>query len=186
MIEQAGPAVSLEPSPQALQFYREIVERCMVYNINEDINNDRPEHAAIIFEAFFRHAKSTVRIFAKNLDAKVFGKPEILDLASKAIARGATIQILLQEDKPQKSAFSEFIFSQDRKKAFISQVPVNLRAGGLNFSTMDSRAYRYEQNPMVTSAVANMSEPTFTERLIAAFDLLVPISTPILAQEPAF
>src|SRR5437867_1193704 len=86
------------------QAYREAVEALIALESDRVITNELPAHAAILFEAFFKHADTDVRIFCRNLNQQVFGRRRLVAEAASALDRGVRIQVLTQEE-PQDGPF---------------------------------------------------------------------------------
>jgi hypothetical protein len=70
-----------------LELYRENVERLAELNSSEVFSNGKAEHAAIIYETFFKFSKENIVIFCRDLSAEVFDSELLLNLAENALRR---------------------------------------------------------------------------------------------------
>ncbi|HEV7868053.1 MAG TPA: hypothetical protein VGO90_10250 [Chthoniobacteraceae bacterium] len=158
--------------------YREGVETLMRLGARKTISNGIPAHAAILFETFFRHAKESVKIFCESLKADVFGTQALLDQAAWAMARGVTVQIIVQSE-PQPSGFLSLM------KSGLFRAVGGVKDSTFNFAVMDGRAVRIEKDRTKCEAVASMNDPEVGKVLSASFDrLLLTSAVPITATEP--
>ncbi len=160
-----------------LAIYREGVIRLLQLRVNKEISNSFPEHAAVLFEQFFRHAKNQVRIFCRNLSASVFDCDFVVQAAKGAVSRGITLEILLQ-DQPEKSAFTEFL--KTVPGVFVATVvSQTAKNASVNFAVMDNCAYRFEDDRDHIKATANMFNPSLASRFVSKFEELQLNSAPM-------
>lgn len=128
---------------ESLVRYREGAEKLLLAESTQPIPNGIPEHAAILFELFFRYAKRTVRIFCRNLDARVFDNKELVEAARAAIdGRSINVQVMVQE-KPDDSAFYRFLKQRGIEVIF---APPEFNQTKQNFTIMDDKAIRIESD----------------------------------------
>ena len=153
-----------------LQRYREGVEGLMNLGSSAPISNGMVEHAAILFEVFFRHEKSQVRIFCKNLNAAVFNSRPLIQAAREAVQSGKKIRIMVQ-DEPEPSDFFDFLKSSaSNANVELLQAPEGFRSKPFNFATMDETAVRVEPDRANTKATASMNLPDVAKSWAEYFD----------------
>lgn len=155
---------------QELQEYRSTVERLAETRSDAVFTNGRPEHAAIIFEAFLKHAKKRVVMFCKNLSNKVFGLPGMVERFEAAHLKGIKIAVITQEDPECKELAAKLRVweSEDPKKCTFKP---NSPFSGVdaNFAVMDGVAYRFEPNKGDIAAHACMFNPRMASMLEDTF-----------------
>jgi hypothetical protein len=146
--------------------------------MSAEIQNSFPEHAAVLYEQFFKHARSQIRIFCRNLSARVFAFDFVVEAAGKALKDGVRFEILLQDDRPEDSPFVKLI--KGHPSVFIATVnSATAKESKINFSVMDNQAFRFEDDRERVTAVANMAEPTTAGVLIRKFEELQLKCSPI-------
>lgn len=134
------------------------------------ITNSEPAHAAVLFEVFFKHATEKVRILCKNLSQEVFGQPALLTAARAASAKGISLDVLIQDESPDNSEFTQWVNSEKNPNVSIRRVPSWLRNASTNFAVMDTTAYRYEPDRTKIVATASMYNPDVAKFLAEKFD----------------
>jgi hypothetical protein len=154
----------------SLENYRLGVLTLMSLKSGDIITNSEPAHAAILFEVFFKSATDKVRIFCKNLSQEVFGNPSLLAAARSAVERGVSLNVLLQDDAPNKTEFSEWISTIKSAKVCLRIAPEHIRNASVNFAVMDTTAYRYEPDRSKCVASASMYNPDTSSFLAGKFD----------------
>ena len=175
---------SVEPDlSSTIEIYRGGVKDAFDKKSNRQIDNGLSEHAAILFEQMFEHAQSKIRIFCKNLAAKVFDKDAIVTSAQKAVERGVAFEIVIQDENPEKSKFYEFLKtqSQNDKVSLHRLTSERLKDHTANFTVMDEAAYRYENNRDEFVAEANANSPPIAKLLISKFEAFKPFCDPLIA-----
>ena len=160
--------------------YREGVEELMRTGSKQSISNGMADHAAILFEVFFKNAKSQVRIFCKNLNSTVFNSAELLQAAKNAVNSGKKIRIIVQE-KPEESSFLEYLRQERSSNPDIEllQAPELYRDKPFNFCTMDETAVRVETDRKDTKASASMNLPEVAKPWADYFDAMHVKATPL-------
>ena len=153
---------------EEIERYRRIIKAGFDYKLTKLIDNGMPEHAAVLYEQFFVNAEDIVRIFCKNLSKQVFEFPFVVDAARRAIKKGVTIDILLQDENPERSCFSLLLQDYGIKPLHITEE--ELRITPANFSVMDRRAFRYEKDREHFTAKACAYDPEIASRFADRFD----------------
>lgn len=158
--------------------YRDSVHRLIRARSSAVIGNGQHAHAAILFEAFFKHATKTVKIFCRNLDPQVFDSPEVIEAAVDMLKQGRALDIIIQEKPLRDSKFLKRIRSLKVEEIRL-EVHENasadseiVRSRAENFAVMDDSAYRFEPDRKEPKAVACMNDPALSNQLIDAFNFL--------------
>jgi hypothetical protein len=170
-----NPIQKNEESDKELEVYRAAIKNLIELNGTTLISNAKPEHAAVIFEQFFVHAKS-VKIFCSNLSRDVFGKDFVVKAASEAIDKRTNIEILIQEPAPQESAFTQLL---KNRRVSVRRVAPPFQDFGSNFTIMNDTSYRFEPKKTEKVATANMYDPSVAKSLVSSFDLIKNTSSEI-------
>jgi len=155
-----------------LDNYRQTVERLAELDSSEVFSNGRPEHAAIIFSTFLKHAKDRVVIFCQNLSREVFDDPCVLSNLESALDRKVKVEILTQESP----AATNFLA---KEKSWKEQgLPISLKTAAkgspvaevnANFAVADGKAYRFEPKRVKVEAFACMNNPEAAADLVNLF-----------------
>lgn len=145
-----------EPSPEELTKYRNAVQLFFELKTKKAISNSMPDHAAILLEQFFLHAKSSMRILCKHLSRAVYDKEFLIEAACGALKRGVDIEIIMQEKDPQATKFAH-AFCEHGGELFYSTDGSVVNAK-LNFAVMDRQAVRVEHCNDRCEAVASIQD----------------------------
>lgn len=160
-----------------LETYREGVETLLLLGSNRAISNGEPAHAAVIFEMFFKHAKERVAIFCKNLNRAVFDNDALTHQAAWALTRGVMIDVIVQDENPDKSAFSDLL---EKAKVKVRRAIGAAKSSPFNFAVMDKRAIRIESDRKKCEARAWMNAPETASTLSRSFEHLAhPAASPL-------
>ena len=181
------PAATQTPpnqSPPLAEYdrlYKEGLEGLLANKANSYFGNSSEIHAALIYETFFQHARSTVRIFCETLKASVFAQPFVVEAARKAIDRGVEIRVAVEKD-PEPSPFFDLI-KQASPLGRVTWRSFGRNLVDYNYSVMDTQAIRWEkdaESKRDVRAWGNMYNPETAAKLSAHFDsyLIKPDGTP--------
>ena len=164
--------------------YREEVERLARARTGEPIYNSSVDHAAVIVEKLFRHAKSEIRIISGSLKNDLFGQD--------ALAREAEAFLELEDTKIQ-IAIENGVASLDPASCFLSVLKkfkdrVELRemhahvpaAFKYHFTLADDDSYRFEPDKTESKAVGVFGDELGARKLREAFDVIWDASDPVL------
>ena len=174
MLAFQNPSPFFDPMNE-LDLYRANVERLAELESKEVFSNSRAEHAAVIFETFFKKAKQSVVLFCENLSEKVFNLPSVLSFAESALRRGTRLTVLVQKT-PQATTFLESV-----KRWQKDELPITIQVSkpgseastaSANFAVMDRKAYRFEPNRGEPAAFACMNDVASADRLLGLFSRL--------------
>jgi hypothetical protein len=157
-------------SATSLENYRRGVMTLMELKSGKLITNSEPSHAAILFEVFFNTANEQVRILCKNLSRNVFGNHLVYAAAQSAVKRGVKLAVLIQDEVPEKSDFSDWLQNSKDQKISFRRASGRIRNASVNYAVMDSTAFRFEEDRGKCSAVASMHKPELATFLAQKFD----------------
>jgi hypothetical protein len=132
------------------------------------VTNGSDEHAALIFDLFFRKARGRVNIFCRNLKAKVFDQLFVIDAAKNALEKGVIITVVTQEP-PESKKFIELTNTCPTLRIDVAKSDVAKNCK-YNFSVLDGMALRFEPNREEVRAFASMYSPSQALQLEAIFD----------------
>ncbi len=88
-----------------MSIYKEVVEKLFRTNSHYVIANNSEDHAAVLYEDFFKYGKKEVRIFCHKLNPKVFGRKNVCDSVEEFLNRGGMLYIAVQEEPKSASRF---------------------------------------------------------------------------------
>ena len=137
------------------------------------IPNGTLAHASLLVEAMFRHASSAVRILTGELNARVYGTPEVISRAQEFLANSEhTLEIIFEGD---------FDDAELKRHPLLASVnPSNVKLFRLNadlkskvrahFAIMDTDSYRFEADKLKPSAVAAFGDKSFARDLLNVFE----------------
>jgi hypothetical protein len=156
--------------------YKESVEQLMLSGSSMQVLNGKPEHAAVLFELFFKNAQRFIKIFCHRLDKRVFDRPEVIEAAADAAKRGVAIDIIVQS-KSESLRFLNRLKTLDIKESIRMELTENVDKPlvsqlEVNFAVMDDRAYRLEPDLRELKATACMNDTTTARQLAKSFNLL--------------
>lgn len=165
---------------QHIDEYKRMIKLFADGKIAIRIPNGRPEHASILMQAMFENATSTVRIFTRDLNEKIYGSAEMLKAVRSFIDRpNSCLKILFQnnqslslvEQHPLLKEITNITSSGQHGTIEIKNAVGSYANNAANhFAVMDNDAFRYETNHDGCKAVANFYEPKIAKNLIQAFD----------------
>lgn len=152
-----------------IEEYRKILRELMDSGSEEAISNGQPIHAAAIYDLFFERAKYSVDIFCKDLSRDVFGLKWVTEAFRKALERGVTIRLLIQEELPEQKNILDKIKLPGLQVRYGDD---NIKGFKFNFSVMDNRAYRYESDKQQCKAIAQLNDNKNSDTLNRTFSEL--------------
>lgn len=163
--------------------YRNDVERLAQERSGEPFYNSSIDHAAVIIEKIFRHAKSDVSIISKSLDGRVFGQGEVTQEVEGYLSDASRKVRILMEDEP--SVLSEGHPFVRALKNHPQSYEVRLLSNkarpyvDYHFTLADDDSYRFEPDKKEWVAVAAFGDRQGAERLRSVFDSLWAMSDPV-------
>jgi hypothetical protein len=167
--------------------YRRLIRDLARMRLNARVSNGFPEHAAILFEAMFRHAKDEVRIFTGSLSTNVYGQKPLVRAAERFLQRpGTSLKVLFEEpadcdalqEHPLLVALNDEAAGALELRQAVGSYAVK---GAKHFAVMDDCGFRFEHDHDATQAIANFNEPDVARKLLGAFDSAFEMGIPIHA-----
>lgn len=160
--------------------YRKRVAALAAARTGEPISNGSVDHAAIIIEQMFKSAERQVSILSGSLNARVYGRDEIVDQAKFFLAQSNhRLRILLESDDVmlfRDHPLFERMRTNDNIEVGI--VPAAMRDKyTYHFMVMDDDSYRYEPTKNAPTAVAAFGDRETTSNLSNIFTILWDTST---------
>lgn len=155
--------------------YRRRVENLARARNGEPIANGSYDHAAVIVEQMFKNAKQQVSILTGNLNARVYGREEVLEEAKLFLAHSShSARILLEEQ--DDGAFSDHPFFEElggNTNLEIRYVPADIKQlYDYHFLAMDCDSYRFEPKKDEPVAVAAFGDESGAKNLLKIFDAM--------------
>lgn len=184
-VDRAWPVRKPEPelSMSTEKTYGSIFERLWLANSREDVSSSRPEHAAEVIRVFLDRAERRVAIFCRNLDPKVYDRPEVVEALRGAMTRHHfSIEVVVQESAAADSEFYRML--KMRTNCDDSEPIVELNGEGpiaaikMNFAIADDRGLRFEPDNGSMNAVAFAYAPELVGDFDGLFAMLKSARTP--------
>lgn len=158
--------------------YRARVEALARKRTGEPVYNDSIEHAVIILQNMFSHARHSVKILTGELNRKAYARRAILEEVKRFVEHDShTLQILFEsKDLTRNEAghlhpFLRAISGNERVQ--LRHVPAGLQEAYLfHFILMDDDSYRFEPDKERYGAVAAFGDEVGGENLKKLFSRL--------------
>lgn len=144
--------------------YRDKIDQAIRAMSGETILNGSPAHASIIIERMFAHAQECVLILTRRFDPRIYGSTEAVEQAGLYLGgSGRKCRILIEEF--DQSSFENHPFAQ-KLAPYLEAGNLEIRAlkpaiaeiVNVNFSVMDNRGFRFEQDKKEAVAVASFGD----------------------------
>lgn len=165
-----------------MENYRKLVKRLADEGSGEFIPNGGTEHAEVLIENIFIHAKNIVRVFSGELNARVYGVPNIVDSAKAFLQESSDnkLQILIQdysEDDLSKYVHHDLIKMchedlDDDAACEIKSVNEMDTDVSSHFVIMDEIGYRFEPDREKPTAMGCFNDPESAKKLNKSFDVM--------------
>ena len=153
--------------------YRGLVRSHADSRDGKPIYNASQEHASIVIENLFRHANSNVDILSGAFNARVYGRPRVVEEARLFLSdsHNHNIRIILEEDLPEDRKLHPFFQAcSDLPNIKLRIAPKELQElYGFHFIVADSESYRFEGDKAKPSAVAAFGHTEGAENLSRIF-----------------
>lgn len=163
--------------------YRAEVERFASERTGDPFYNSSLEHAAVIIEKMFAHARNEVCIISSHLNARVFGRDEVVDEVQAFLGNANhKVRIILEDDFSALSDGHELL-RELRKHT--DNVEVRQLSDGLkdvvkyHFTLVDEDSYRFEPDKSKWEAVAAFGDVASASKLKSIFDSIWGNSRPV-------
>lgn len=169
-----------------LQEYREKIDRLINGKPGLMLNGSE-EHAAIIVERMFAHAEDRMQILTRRLDPAIYSIDPVVEQAkSFASNPNGQTQILVEDISDQSLKLHDMYELTALANFEIRRLPIGMASQiGFNYSVMDRRGYRYENDKSKVDAIVRFDDEEFAEEASQYFDKLWRISTPVPGQGDA-
>ena len=166
-----------------LEEYRNEIDWLIINGLDENISNGSVEHAAVIIERMFKHARHSIKILTRTFDPQIFGQPDVIQYAETFLAdtKNRSVEILVEEYNQAYNNSHPFVtrFGHMPNVA-ISELPKGLGAKiDTNFAVMDSQGVRMETERGSPKAFANFGDSAFAMKLNAFFNAISSIGNSI-------
>lgn len=156
--------------------YREEVERLACERTGEPFYNSSIDHAAVIVEKMFRHADHEVCIVSSHLNARVFGRDEVVEEAQAFLGNGKHRIRVVIEDGPETLSEGHGLireFARHPGSVSIRRMPEQVRGKiDYHFAVADGDSYRFEPDKSKWEAVAAFGDPKGAENLKKVFNVI--------------
>lgn len=163
----------------SLDDFRKRVEELAVKRTGEPIYNATTDHAAVIAEAMFAHAKDHVHVLTGRFNPLVYGtEPAIAKARALLDERSGTLQILVEHDDllEENPFFNAFV---PHKNLVVKKVPVEVaKRYPYHFLVMDGDCYRFEGDKNQHAAVAAFGDKKGAENMERIFGILWNLAEP--------
>lgn len=155
--------------------YRKRVEQLAKERTGEPISNGSLDHASVIIEQMFRSAKDHVWILSGNLNARAYGRDDVLEQARLFLAHGKHhARILVEEVDDTMLTEHPFIveFYDNENVEFRTVSPSMLDQYEYHFLVMDEDCYRFEPQKDEPTAVASFGDSETAKHLAVIYDVI--------------
>lgn len=156
--------------------YREEVERFATERTGAPFYNSSIDHAAVIIEKIFRHASKEVCIVSSHLNARVFGRDEVVEEAQAFLGNGThRIRVIIEDEPDTLSEGHAMIreFGKHPGSVAIKRMSPKVREMvKYHFTVADGDSYRFEPDKSKWEAVAAFGDTKGAENLRKVFDVI--------------
>lgn len=156
--------------------YLDAVESLFEMKCDAIIPNGMAENAADLFYCFFKFSQKNVNIFCHNVCDEVFDFDHVIKEFAMALKRGITIRIVTQTGEIKSKKLKAFIKENmllDPTLKYRLEIYKGADHLKANFTTMDKRAYRFEQDAKNYVATASANRPDFAQKFDALFNQII-------------
>ncbi len=159
--------------------YRKRVEILASERTGETIANGSFDHAAIIIQQMFKSAEHQVSILTGNLNARVYGRAEVVEEAKLFLAQGDHSARFLLESEDSLLFRDHPLFERLRHNENLEAriVPEEMRNQyKYHFLVMDDDSYRFEPTKDGPTAVAAFGDKDTVRNLAEIFAIIWDVS----------
>lgn len=162
--------------------YRERVKNAAQARNGDPVYNGSMEHASVLVEAMFAHAHTEVCVLSGELNARVYGRDDVVEQANLFLADPQhRAQFLVEEPEaldwvnhPLLSALS------DNENVEVRSVPREIQNRyKFHLIVMDEDSYRFEKDRSEPVAIAAFGDITGAENMKSIFNTLWNVSRPV-------
>jgi len=171
-----------------LHHYRAQIDRLINGRAEKEyMLNGSEAHAAIIIERMFANAENQMRILTRRLDPAIYADEEVLAQVESFASDPNTVTNIIVEDISAQSLSVHRLFklAQVLPNVHIHRLPEHLSEKiGFNYSVMDRRGYRFEDDKTQVNAIARFNNDlAFTNDAADYFDSLWQASPSVISDE---
>jgi hypothetical protein len=159
----------------SLKEYKAEVKKAAVERIGKPVYNASLEHASVIVENMFEYANSNVCILSGELNARVYGREEVVEQAKLFLAHPAHSARILLEDGTVANRNGHPFFEEleDAENIEIRALPKEMQNSyNFHFLVMDDDSYRFESDRSKCAAVAAFGDSDGAKNMRRIFDIL--------------
>lgn len=145
--------------------------------------NGSEAHASIIVERMFAHAETEMRVLTRRLDPAIYADDDVIRQAESFASDPKTVTRFIVEDISDSSlAIHEMKRLADALPNIeIKRLPESIaRDLKFNFTLMDSKGYRFEDDKTKVNALVRFDDPDFVHDASVYFDSLWNVSENIM------
>ncbi|GAB6394135.1 MAG: hypothetical protein MdMp024_0447 [Bacteroidales bacterium] len=163
--------------------YKDLIENLARECVDRRFLNKDNDHAEDVFSVMFKHAETSLRIFARNLCNEVANSVGYISSISDFIEKGGMVRILLNEYDPTKASESNLFkrlayYVLDKKDIRLKRCSIKLHFKNdpdqkdVHFTIADKCGYRIETDIIKRTADVNFNDPTLAKKYADYFDEL--------------
>lgn len=174
-----GPTVGKEMS---LEDYKRVVRSAAKRRDGTLVYNGSVDHASILAEAIFENANKYVWILSEKLNARVYGREEVIEQAELFLADPDHEVRVIVEDGSEANRRDHPFFEKFASQDNVKFRAVDERVAGLykfNAIVMDGDCYRFESDKAECTAVAAFGDPDKAEVVQSLFETIWQLATPL-------
>jgi hypothetical protein len=156
--------------------YRKLISDSIAKRDGSPIPNGTNRHASMLIEAMFANAQKAVRILTGELDARVYGTPEIIREAGQFLANSDHSLTVIAESGFDDDEISRHpLLSTIQASAnfhLYRATPELTSVLKFHFALMDDDSYRFEADKSKTAAIAAFGDKPFAQTLAGLFEAI--------------
>ena len=175
---QPDPGASEQAQPSTaeteLDAYRRMVADIAAAGDGRVIMNRTAEHAAVVIENVFRHAKGSVEILTGHLYDGIYGVPQVLDAVDKFLSPDPSRRVCVVAEKPIDPNHPFFAAIKKHRPDFnVKLITSELeKATPFHFCVADELNFRFEPDKTKYAAHGRFGVPEIGKKLSQTFQRL--------------
>ena len=144
--------------------FRYMVQRFIEMESPNLIQNSSPEHARILLEEMFLHAKTSAYVYCGCISDKVWGGEDLATAVRTAIERGVKVRFIVQhpEKIPAGSAVAAVLRQHGEDMIHSSTL---FATWDSHFAVFDEKMFRFEKRDDDKTAIACVNGPDTARKL---------------------
>lgn len=137
-----------------LALYRLMFKRIIAESLPTRVNNNSPDHAAVLIDELIRSAKDSVVIYCRAMTADVWGRPNVVSAILRAMNARVRFRIVTQQ-KPEDTESFRLLDQYERAEfRLYAQEGLNM-----NFVLVDGKRFRVEPDSNERHGYAYANNP---------------------------